>query len=379
MGLKEKRAVEAFRTTHFETIKNEINKTAGFEISFDISWDTLCEDRFSHLYDDTFPKIYFLPLLNGLKEIASDAMGQQMLQTGLKKVTILNQDNKHNPTHAITFQGGVLTIDHSPVLNADKVEDRTERIVFLLENGLEEVIESSSVKEEKKAADEEKVLEELDIEVLYNQCVARSFEQQNIFADMVSDQSWDFNMGKGTVTFGTQEFSMQMLGTYSEKEKSWLWAWGNQQSGIPEVLLEAVHELRSVGSKYGVEDFVSPKIDTEEDPGHFYGAIASSLTGMSCYCPLKFKGLNVYVLIKSDEIEAKELKEPSLLAANFTKMLTAVACSHKHALYSYLEKKGYSMELTGNNIVATKEGDQLLGIFDLKGRLVKLTNNKVAV
>lgn len=52
---------------------------------------------------------------------------------------------------------------------------------------------------------------------------------------------------------------------------------------------------------------------------------------------------------------------------------------HKHALFCYLVQKGYEVEVSGNNIVAKKGEDQILGIFDLKGRLLKLSNSTVPV
>ena len=56
-------------------------------------------------------------------------------------------------------------------------------------------------------------------------------------------------MLKGTVTYGEHVFRMQVLGTYSETEQSWLWAWANKQSGIPEQFLEASLAFKRDGNK----------------------------------------------------------------------------------------------------------------------------------
>ena len=120
MGLKEKRIIQAFQNDLFPALETEINTAAGYTVPLNISWDTLMEDRFSHIYNDTFPKIYFLPLIEAFKAICVDDMGVELLKAGLKEVIIVNENDEHNIERAITFEDGVLKINHSPVINADK-------------------------------------------------------------------------------------------------------------------------------------------------------------------------------------------------------------------------------------------------------------------
>ena len=143
MGLKEKRIIKAFQNDLFPALETEINAAAGYTVPLNISWDTLMEDRFSHLYNDTFPKIYFLPLIEAFKAICVDDMGVELLKAGLKEVIIVNENDEHNLDRAITFEDAVLKIDHSPIVNADNVDRRTARIISLLEDKLEEFAEGT--------------------------------------------------------------------------------------------------------------------------------------------------------------------------------------------------------------------------------------------
>ncbi|WP_199270278.1 hypothetical protein [Algibacter sp. L3A6] len=115
MGLKEKRIIQAFQNDLFPALETEINTAAGYTVPLNISWNTLMEDRFSHIYNDTFPKIYFLPLIEAFKAICVDTMGVELLQAGLKEVVIVNENDEHNTERAITFEDGILRINHSPV------------------------------------------------------------------------------------------------------------------------------------------------------------------------------------------------------------------------------------------------------------------------
>ena len=75
----------------------------------------------------------------------------------------------------------------------------------------------------------------------------------------------------------------------------------------------------------------------------------------------------------------KKLRKQLLFVRILQRPTTRMKFGHKQALFSYLNQKGYDVQFSGNNILATKENDQILGIFDLKNRLLKASNSKVAV
>ncbi|MDN3664672.1 DUF6882 domain-containing protein [Algibacter miyuki] len=388
MGLKEKRIIQAFQNDLFPALETEINTAAGYTVPLNISWNTLMEDRFSHIYNDTFPKIYFLPLIEAFKAICVDSMGVELLQTGLKEVVIVNEKNEHNIERAITFESGVLKINHSPVINADKVEDRTARIISLLEDKLEEFAEGTpeTTSTETSAPTTEKKQEatetpnKMTIQELYNQSLVLSLEKQEIFSEMVEGLGWSCDMLEGKLTYGDdQVFDIQVLGTYAENEKSWLWAWANTQSGIPEKFTQTALAMKAIGEAYQINDLTNPKTELNSDPGAYFSTIASSMLKESCYVPLTFKGLTVYVTVTSQEADSKARTIPALICSHFTQAAANYKFPHKYSLYFYLKAKGYQVELPGNNIIAKKDDDQILGIFDLKGRLMKISNSKLTV
>ncbi|MBD0777429.1 hypothetical protein HPE56_06465 [Maribacter sp. ANRC-HE7] len=386
MGLKEKRIIKAFQNDLFPALETKINEAAGYAVPLDISWDTLMENRFSHLYNDTYPKIYFLPLIEAFKVICSDEMGAGLLKAGLKKVIIVNENNEHNLQRAITFEDGVLKIDHSPVINADKIADRTARITALLEEKLEDFAEGatetptseSEDKKEETAASQEAA--KMDIQELYNQSFLISMEKQEIFSEMVEGLGWSCDMLEGKLTYGEDKvFDIQIIGSYSINEKSWLWSWANTQSGIPEKFLQTARAMKSIGEAYQIEDLLTPKKEMDADPGAYFSTIASAMLKESCYVPLTFKGLVVYVTVTSKEADSKARTAPALICSHFTNVAANYTFPHKYTLFFYLKAKGYEVELPGNNIVAKKGDDRILGIFDLKGNLMKISNSKITV
>ena len=136
MGLQERRAVKAFQDDSYQKLTGEINTLAGFPIEFEVNWDTIALDDYSHMYEECFPKVYFTPLINAVKEITTDDMGKEALKESLKKVIIKNEAGNVYGSNAYAFSGGVLTIDHQPFSNVDNITERSEELSKLLMKNL---------------------------------------------------------------------------------------------------------------------------------------------------------------------------------------------------------------------------------------------------
>jgi hypothetical protein len=136
MGLLEKRAIKAFQEGSYLNLVKEINSIAGYELVFDVKWDSLAVDEYSHLYDEGFTKVYFTPIITALKEITVDDLGKDALKGALKKVVIKNENNIYYGDYAYSFDGGILTIDHSPNSNIDNISERSESLAKLLNKSL---------------------------------------------------------------------------------------------------------------------------------------------------------------------------------------------------------------------------------------------------
>jgi len=68
MGLKEKKAARDFEQDRLDSLKAQIFEAAKFEFEIEIKWDTITIDGYSHLYEQTWPLIYFEPVIIALKE-----------------------------------------------------------------------------------------------------------------------------------------------------------------------------------------------------------------------------------------------------------------------------------------------------------------------
>jgi hypothetical protein len=136
MGLAERRASLQFQSDQFPKLKKEVDSAAGFEVPMDVEWDTLATEGETHLYMDSWTKVYFHPLRNAFKDICQDKIGKAALKTGLKKVVIRNTKDTSYGAYIAQFDQGVLTLDHKPTSNVDDVKDRSDGIRTALEEKL---------------------------------------------------------------------------------------------------------------------------------------------------------------------------------------------------------------------------------------------------
>ena len=78
--------------------------------------------------------MYFQPLIEALKGITFDDMGKEALQANLKKIEIQNRSGASSGNAMVSFENGVLVLDHKPHTNVDNVKERTQSIQKLLES-----------------------------------------------------------------------------------------------------------------------------------------------------------------------------------------------------------------------------------------------------
>ena len=135
MGLAERRAAKEFQDKNYPALQAEIHKAAGFPITIEINWDQLAEEGMAHLYKDSWPDLYFKPVVEAFRQIARDDMGKEALKAGVKKVEIRNSKGSSSPHTAISFSDSTLQIDHK-LSNVGDTKDRTKYIVEVVEKAL---------------------------------------------------------------------------------------------------------------------------------------------------------------------------------------------------------------------------------------------------
>lgn len=136
MGLAERRVAAAYQKDKFPAWKQKLNEIAGYELTFEVTWDELVKEGFLDSYPNTIDYNFFMPLEGALKSICADDLGRDALKAKIKGVRISSV--RGWSSLEVKVEGDRLLLDADPSYNRDDsaIADYTQRITSTLESAL---------------------------------------------------------------------------------------------------------------------------------------------------------------------------------------------------------------------------------------------------
>ena len=207
---------------------------------------------------------------------------------------------------------------------------------------------------------------------------AYGLEKQQALEEFLGPHQWYVDLAAGTVDFGSRRtYSIQLIGTVSSVDHTWLWAWANAASRIPVPLLKSVNILRAHGHRHGVREFVEPKLPVEAIDAHAVGLIATGIADADAYYLGHHPGGAVLFLMSAPELRA--LLTPSVLRMTtvFTTFISTWTVPNQlRALAAYAQAKGCHIERRDSVFECVDPaGERLAAEFDARGLLVHLSSS----
>lgn len=200
-----------------------------------------------------------------------------------------------------------------------------------------------------------------------------AIEKQVDFEEVIGDNNWEVDMTQEVITFGQElTFPIQVLGTFSYSSQSWLWAWANTASGLSEHIIQQSLQLKKYGEKNAIELFKNDTFDLSIDKLHLIGIVASGMFNSSSYYVADYGQGAMVVTIKSETIDKQRTQEPYKVLTTFPQLISQFELNHKNAFKSYLIMKGYKLIEDENSVIATQNGNTIVGQFDDLSRLINL-------
>jgi hypothetical protein len=213
----------------------------------------------------------------------------------------------------------------------------------------------------------------------FERCALLALEKQDKLSRLIGDHVWELDLVAGSIRFDDRTFPFQVLGTESENTLTFLWAWANEQTEIPENLLASSLKLREWGRQEGVAEFTLPSVDVDRADGHMLAMISSVVVNVSCYYRAPYEGGAVYLLITAPEVDAQPPFGVAGFIAGFTSLAASYDLNHRSAFTSYLKAKNLPIVDKGPLVAAQLEaGEPITAEFDAAGRCASLNGNPVA-
>ena len=181
---------------------------------------------------------------------------------------------------------------------------------------------------------------------------------------------------RGIISFGNDEYPLQFLGSEATSSNTWLWAWENINE-FDDKIISLAREIKAKGEKLNLEALTTAEIDiSDELNGHTLSIVACGLADKN-YCYYYGPHSGGAILVAFDGVDEKVFT--SVDAKDFADIV--VRCiqqfplNHKLFVESFLEWNKTKYKWKENTLIADFENSQKLEIdFEEKSELARIIN-----
>lgn len=130
--------------------------------------------------------------------------------------------------------------------------------------------------------------------------------QQETLAARLPRADWSADLNGRTYTSGGVTVQVGLLGSYSTRDRTWLWGWANAQFGPGHPAVVSTLAVRRLGERLGVPEFTDPQVDLSwfegGHAGHLIAIAAAGVLGGSGYIGAGYDGGSAYLLVDDPHV-----------------------------------------------------------------------------
>jgi hypothetical protein len=203
--------------------------------------------------------------------------------------------------------------------------------------------------------------------------VATAFARQLALADFLEEHAWNVDLERGTVDFGSDRiYPIQLLGTESDIEETWLWAWANEQSNLPPQLLQACNHIRGFGRRTDLAELTDASFPLGVATGHMLAMLSAGLTGNCCYYRGPYEGGALFFLINGPPESVLAPVGLERATTVISEVISQFDVDHRLMTESFLRSQGFTVADSGRAMTGKRPNAEDLTIeFDAQGRIAR--------
>lgn len=202
-----------------------------------------------------------------------------------------------------------------------------------------------------------------------------AMEKQQKLLHLTEGLFLELDLDEGVARFGPAlALPFQVLGTESDNSFTWLWAWAEEQTEMPEQLMHASRDMQRWLEQNGLPELTAPSLDLSDADGTLLSYIATEVCGASAFTRDAYEGGALFILFTSGQID----RQPGFTRGELVSALLVAASSysfnHRSALAAYLRSRARSLiEGTDTLQALLASGEQLIAEFNDDGT-IRLVN-----
>lgn len=196
--------------------------------------------------------------------------------------------------------------------------------------------------------------------------------------ELVGEADWELDIDAGQVAFSNgRRWSIQILGSESHQSDTWLWAWANTKSGLPDSLLQMAQQVRAFGEQHDIDELIQPDMPLDWGDSHLLGTIAAGLCEADAYYRCPHSAGAVCVLIRDDTFPRPAASPLAQLPELFFEAINNLDIrNHRLALTSFLSQHHAPLTETANTIETVLPNGPLKATLDRQGRVREMSFTK---
>ena len=197
--------------------------------------------------------------------------------------------------------------------------------------------------------------------------------RSRMLVELTADKPWRARLDEATVTFGEETYDAQILGTHSDRDDTFLWAWANPGAAQWGPSLEAVNALRALGEKVGYGVLRERKVAGEWVRFRELAWVAGELAGhRAVHFADAGNGTTAVMLIDGGPTDLKDFPLvflPGVLLG----FQPETALPMRACLERFLDRLGFVVEHEQTLVRATRQdGNSVKVELDGEGRVTKV-------
>ncbi|MCA9577765.1 MAG: hypothetical protein R3B40_30955 [Polyangiales bacterium] len=209
---------------------------------------------------------------------------------------------------------------------------------------------------------------------LMESSVGCGLARQLALAEYLGSHEWELNTQEGRVSFGRKrKHAVQILGTENTHDNTFMWAWANTQSGLPESVTEYSRHLHDHGNAEGIPELCKGRFRMELVDGHAIALACSGLVGRLPYYRGPYDGGAVFFYVLDTPPHVAAAVDVPRATHVIQQLVSGFDLNHERAVAAFLVGEGLYVEANEAGLLARwPHGDELRVKLDQHGRVAAL-------
>lgn len=208
------------------------------------------------------------------------------------------------------------------------------------------------------------------IQELFEEKVGSVMLRQQAFAEFLSEHNFKLLLDEGKIDFGEKGiFPIQLLGTVSDEEQSWLWAWANGE--IKPELKSHVESIRLIGEQKDLLELTEEEVFFDEADPEILAIIA--VDEKSCYYRVNHTSGNVYAMVIGAPIPSRGNYGFDSINRVIELISQAFTANLKRVTLTLLTQEGFNVTKKDEGFIAKRGEEPTIKIvFDENGDILEM-------